>query len=178
MLLPGVFISSLHFYNRVVLNILATGAYYQTIPTQDLPSKAIPLYSLLDISIDIDPRLKYPTSLSSTLYSPPQRSHIHHPPPTTMPSISNPFSRLNSTSSASSSDTASINTTSSTSSWTKLLQKNTPVATYSSINSNTSTTEPSQQKKSKETLSPGEKQKIRQKDRISMQTLATHAAMR
>ncbi|KAG9827757.1 hypothetical protein KCU98_g14815, partial [Aureobasidium melanogenum] len=89
---------------------------------------------------------------------------------------SNPFSRL--TSNSSSSDTASINTTSSTSSWTKLLQKNKPVSTYSTISSSTSTSEPTSNPKTKDTLSPGEKQKIKQQDRMSMQVLATHAALR
>ncbi|KAG9541219.1 hypothetical protein KCU71_g18697, partial [Aureobasidium melanogenum] len=90
---------------------------------------------------------------------------------------SNPFSRL--TSNSNSSDTASINTTSSTSSWTKLLQKSKLVSTYSTISSSsTSASEPTSNPKTKDTLSPGEKQKIKQQDRMSMQVLATHAALR
>jgi hypothetical protein len=182
-LLPGVF-SSLTRIQFTYLP-LHTVAYSQTIII--LPSKL--LCSAAYINHFLEPRVEqyqllYHHHLNSTTHhkTPPQTNLPSKKPSTTMPSTSNPFSHLTRTSSATSSDTNSINTTSSissTSSWTSLLQKSNPVSTYSTIN-NTSTTEPSQHNKTTLSpgLSPGEKQKIRQQDRMSMQTLAMHAAMR
>jgi hypothetical protein len=177
-LLPGVF-SSLTRIQFTYLP-LHTVACAQTIII--LPSKL--LCSAAYINHFLEPRVEqyqllYHHHLNSTTHhkTPPQTNLPSTKPSTTMPSTSNPFSRLTRTSSVSS-DTNSLNSTSSTSStssWTSLLQKNTPVSTYSIIN-NTPTTEPTTQNKA--TLSPGEKQKIRQQDRMSMQVLAMHAAMR
>jgi hypothetical protein len=117
-----------------------------------------------------------PLNISTTLPNPPaslqpihhpksfhirHTPNIHHLQTTTMPS--NPFSHLTGICSISS-DTASIKTTSSR---TRLLQYDSAISAYSTIGDKTETT-----------LSPGEKQKIRQQDRISMQALAMHAAMR
>jgi hypothetical protein len=181
-LLPGVF-SSLTRIQFTYLP-LHTVAYSQTISIRPLSSYPRNLCALLHISITLDPEFNYSTISTPQPITKINLKQIYHlQPSTTMPSTmpSNPFSRLTRTSSVTSSDTNSLNTTSSTSStssWTSLLQKNTPVSTYSTINSpsinNTSSTEPS----NKTTLSPGEKQKIRQQDRMSMQVLAIHAAMR